>query len=346
MKIDKELLQKLIDAFGISGNEEEVRDIIRKEIKPYVDEIFVDSMGNLIAKRKGNTPKIMLAAHMDEVGLMIKRIEEKGHIYCTALGDVDPVMFLGQVVFISTNKGIIHGIITLKEVSAGKLVRHLPTIEDIIVDTGFDREQLKELGVEIGAYLPFDPSSCCFIERDLVFGKALDDRLGCYVLIEVAKRLKQGKIKGNPEIYFVFTVQEEIGLRGARPSAFAIKPEWGIVVDTTHANDSFEQPSRFLGKGPCLTVKDGEFIGSRSINGWIKDVAKKQKIPIQLEAIELGTTDAASIQTTAGGVPSSALCIPTRNIHTTVSIASLTDIENAILILEEFLKKPPLVCPV
>ncbi len=346
MKVDKELLQKLINAFGISGHEQEVRDIIRKEIKPYVDEVFVDRMGNLIAKRKGVAPKVMLAAHMDEIGLMVKRIEHKGHIYCTAIGDVDAAMMIGQTIHIKTNKGKIHGVITLREVSAGKLVKTLPTIEDLIVDTGLDKKQLESLGVETGTYLPFAANTCCFGERGFIFGKALDDRIGCYILIELAKRLKKGKIKGNPEIYFVFTVQEEIGLRGARPSAFEIKPEWGVVVDTTHANDSFPEPSRFLGKGPCLTVKDGEFIGSRSINDWIKEIARKQKIPLQLEAIELGTTDAASIQTTQGGIPSSALCVPVRNIHTTISVASISDIENAILILENLFKKPPLVCTV
>ncbi|MBU2496737.1 MAG: M20/M25/M40 family metallo-hydrolase [Nanoarchaeota archaeon] len=346
MKIDKDLLKRLIDAFGISGNEEDVRNIIRTEIKDYVDEIFVDKIGNLIARRKGNTPKIMLAAHMDEVGLMVKRIDSKGHIYCTALGDVDPAMVLGQTVHIKTEKGKIHGIITIEEVSAGKLVKEMPSIESIYIDTGMSEYQLRAVGVEIGNYLPFEYSSCCFIENGIIFGKALDNRVGCYVLIELAKRIKKAKIKGNPEIDFVFTVQEEVGLRGARPSVFSIKPDWGIVVDITHANDSFPEPSRYIGKGPCLTIKDGEFIGSRSINKWIKDIAKKNNIPLQLEAIELGTTDAAFIQTTGGGVPTSSVLVPARNIHTTVGIAAVSDIEYTILLLEELLKKPPVVCPV
>lgn len=344
MKVDKELLLKLINAFGVSGNEEEVRDIIRNEIKSYVDEIYVDRMGNLIASKKGEKPKVMLSAHMDEIGLMVKRIGNSGFIHCTEIGDVDPSVVIGQTVHIKTAKGPLHGVITTKEVSAGKLLKALPTIEDLIVDTGLSKRQLGDLGVEIGTYLPLENNSCCLGANGLIFGKALDNRLGCYVLLELAKILKKTKIKGNPEIYYVFTVQEEVGLRGARPSAFTIQPDWGIVIDTTYANDSFEEPSRFIGKGPCITIKDGEFIGNRCINGWLKDIAKKKKISIQLEAIEEGTTDAATIQTTAGGVPSSVLSIPIRNIHTTISVASISDIENTIFLLEELLKKPPLVC--
>ena len=115
-------------------------------------------------------------------------------------------------------------------------------------------------------------------------------------------------------------------------------------MDTTHGNDTFPEPSRYNGKGPCITIKDGEFMGNRFINNWFKEISKRKKIPLQLEAIELGTTDAALIQTTAGGIPSTALCIPVRNLHTTISIASLKDVQATILLLEELLKKPPKVC--
>ena len=342
MAIDKTLLHKLITAYGVSGNEEEVRDIIRQAIKPYVDEVFIDRMGNLIGIKKGDKPRIMLAAHMDEVGLMVKRIGEKGFIYCTYIGDVDTLTIVALTAHIKTAKAKLHGVITTAEISAGKLNKEVPKKEEVIIDTGLSRKSLEELGVEIGTYVALENFSCCFGNEDLIFGKALDDRTGCYVLIEMAKRLK--KIKNKAEIYYVFTVQEEIGLRGAKASAFNLHPDWGVVVDTTYANDSFAEPSRFLDKGPCITIKDGEFISNKCINGWLRDAAKKRKIPYQLEAVEEGSTDAATIQTTAGGIPSSVLCIPIRNIHTSIGVASLKDIEATILILEELLKKPPLVC--
>ena len=343
-KFDKDLMKRLVGALGISGNEEEVRDLIRKEIKPYVDEVYVDNIGNLIAVKKGNKPKVMLSAHMDEIGLLVKRISENGFLHCTSVGDVDAALVMGQTVHIKTAKGRLHGVITIRETSAGKLLKQLPSIEDVVIDTGLTKKQLEEFGVEIGTPLPFEDNSCCSAERGLIFGKALDNRVGCYVLIELARRLKKTNWKGNPEIYFVFTVQEEVGSRGAKPSAFNIQPDWGLIVDTTHANDSFEEPSRFIGKGPCITIKDGEFIGNKCINGWLRDIARKSKIPVQLEAIETGTTDASMIQTTAGGVPTSVLCVPVRNIHTTIGISLIEDIEDTIALLEEVMKKPPLVC--
>ncbi len=343
-KFDKELMKRLISAFGISGNEEEVRDLIRKEIKPYVDEVYIDKIGNLIAVKRGNKPKVMLSAHMDEVGLMVKRIEARGLLHCTSVGDVDAALMIGHTVHIKTSRGSLHGIITVRETSAGKVLKQLPTIEEVVVDTGLSKKQLEDLGVEIGTPLPLEHNYCCTAENRLIFGKALDNRIGCYILIELARRLKKGSWKGNPEIYFVFTVQEEVGSRGAKPSAFAIQPDWGLIVDTTHANDAFDEPSRFIGRGPCITIKDGEFMGNKCINGWMREIAKKNKIPVQLEAIETGTTDASMIQTTAGGIPTAVLCVPVRNIHTTIGIASVEDMESTITLLEEILKRPPLVC--
>lgn len=343
-KFDIELMKRLVGAFGISGSEEEVRDLIRKEIKPYVDEVYVDRIGNLIAVKRGDKPRVMLSAHMDEVGLLVKRISENGFMHCTAVGDVDAALMIGQTVHIKTSKGSLHGVITCEVTSAGKVLKSLPSIEDVVVDTGLSKKRLEEFGIEIGTPLPLEHNSCCTSENGLIFGKALDNRVGCYVLIELARRLKKGKVKGMPEIYFVFTVQEEVGSRGAKPSAFNILPDWGLIIDATYANDSFAEPSRFIGKGPAVTIKDGEFIGNKCINGWLRDIARKSKIPVQLEAIEFGTTDASMIQTTAGGIPTSVLCIPVRNIHTTISIAAIEDIENTILLLEEVMRKPPVVC--
>jgi endoglucanase len=337
------ILKNLISFFGVSGKESAVRDYIHRQIRPYVDESWVDRMGNLIARKKGKPPKVMLAAHMDEIGLMVKRIEANGQIYCTAIGGVDPSAFIGSQVHIQTKKGTrLHGFITTKEMSAGKYITKLPEIEDIFVDTGLDKKELKKLGVEIGNYIYLEESPCCEGKGGIILGKSLDNRIGCYILIELARKLK----KSSAEIFFVFTVQEEIGLYGAKTSAFEIEPDWGIAVDTTHANDIFEEPSRWIGRGPCITIKDGEFISNPCIVGWLKEIAKRKGIPYQLEATEEGTTDASTIQISRGGIPTAVISVPVRNIHTTAGIAHMKDINNAIRLLQELMKKPPVKCVV
>lgn len=339
MAVNIKLLEKLINTYGVSGHEESVRKLIEKEIRSSVDEIIVDDLGNLIAHKKGNPPKVMLAAHMDEVGLMAKRIGKRGLIYCAGIGGVHVVPFIGQTVRIDTKKGYLRGVITTKELSAGKELSKVPGIEEVVVDTGLGKKELEKKGVMVGDYMPLE-QECEFLgSGDIISGKALDDRVGCFILIEVAKRLRRLK----NEIFFVFTVQEEIGLYGARTSTFRIEPDWGIAVDTTHANDLFEEPTRYIGRGPCITIKDGELIANRKINEWLVKTAKKWKIPYQLEVSELGTTDATIISVSRAGVPASVLGIPVRNIHTGVSITNRNDIENAIKLLEQLLKKPPRV---
>jgi endoglucanase len=335
-----DLLQKLIQISGTSGDEKPVREVVHKEIRRYVDGVSVDRLGNLIAKQRGEPPKVMLAAHMDEVGLMVKRIDPRGFIYCSEIGGIDAMGVVGQKVHINTKKGRINGVVTFKELSAGKSVRKCPSIEDVFIDTGLSKAELKGRGIVIGSYIHMDQRPHYLGTRDFISGKALDDRIGCYILIELARKLKKTKY----EVYFVFTVQEEVGLYGARTSAFQIEPDWGIAVDVTHANDVFEDPTRCLGKGPCITVKDGELIANRCINEWLIDIAKRKRIPYQLEASEIGTTDATNILVSRRGVPASVLSVPVRNIHTTISIANRKDIENAIKLLAELLKKPPKKC--
>jgi endoglucanase len=339
MAVNIKLLEKLINMSGVSGHEEPVRKLIEKGIRAYVDELLVDDLGNLIAHKKGDPPKVMLAAHMDEVGLMVKRIGKRGLIYCTGIGGVHVIPFIGQTVRVETRKGPLRGVITTKELSAGKEVKKTPGIEEVVVDTGLDKKELEKKGVMVGDYMPLE-QECEFLgSGDIISGKALDDRVGCFILIEVAKRLKRAK----GEIFFVFTVQEEIGLYGAKTSAFRVEPDWGIAVDTTHANDLFEEPTRYMGRGPCITIKDGELIASRKINEWLVKTAKRYKIPYQLEVSELGTTDATIISVSKAGVPASVLGIPVRNIHTGVSMTNRKDIENAIKLLEQLLRKPPRV---
>ncbi len=335
-----QLLKKLSEAFGPSGNEQIVRQIIHQEIKPYVDEILVDKFGNLIAHKKGDPPRVMIAAHMDEIGLMIKKIDDNGLIYCSDIGGFEPSVFIGERVSLKTNDGWIRGITTTKKISNGEKLKDKIELLDLIVDTGLNKNELIKLGVEIGSYAFIEKEFGFLGSDDYIAGKALDDRVGCYMICELAKRIKHN----DNEVYFVFTTQEEVGLYGGTTSAYNIKPDWSVVIDVTNTNDFSENPSLFLGKGPCLTIKDAAMLGNRCINNWLKDISKKNKIPLQYDVSESGTTDALNISISRGGVPSAVLGVAVRNIHTTVGIANRNDIENAIKLLESLLKNPPKVC--
>src|SRR3989338_2491886 len=195
-----ELLIELSMAFGPSGNEEAVRNIVSKNIKPYVDEIKIDKYGNLIAHKKGNHLKVMLSSHMDEVGLMIKGIDSAGNISCSGVGGVDPLNFLGERVHIKTKKGYIYGVITTSQISNDEEPENIPKMEDLIIDTGLSKAELVKLGVEVGAYLNLDRYFMTLGNKDYVCGKALDDRTGCRILIETAKKLHKSKA----DIFYVF----------------------------------------------------------------------------------------------------------------------------------------------
>ncbi|MBD3304591.1 M20/M25/M40 family metallo-hydrolase [Candidatus Woesearchaeota archaeon] len=338
------MLKKLLEVQGVSGNEEKVRSLILKEIKKHVKDVIVDKFGNIIAHKKGKGAKVMLAAHMDEVGLMIKSISANGNIYVSPIGGVEYVSLVGEKVSIKTKQGPkIHGIVTFAEISDGEEPEEKFSIEDLFVDTGLDKKELKKLGIGAGSFLELVQPVDCLGCRDVISGKALDDRIGCYALIELAKRLK----KSSADIYYVFTTQEELGLYGSKTSIASIDPDWAIVIDVTNADDAIEHGhvvTKRLGGGPVILVKDAEMISNLCISDWLKKVAKKEKIRIQLDVSDFGTTDALSISFEKGGIPTAVVGVAIRNMHTTVGIASLKDILDCIKLLEALLKNPPKVC--
>ena len=334
------LLMKLLDESGPSGFEQPIREHISKEIRRYVTDIKTDKFGNLIAHKKGKSPKVMLVAHMDEIGLLIKNIIDDGHIYTAAIGGIEPSILLGERVRVKTKKGFIRGVITTKEIHNGDEVITVPTMKEIYVDTGLNKKELIKLGVEIGSYLHLITHSTVLGNDKIICGKALDDRLGCYVVLELARLLKKSKC----DLYYVFTVQEEVGLYGSRTSIYTMDPDWALVIDTTAADDNFpDRATKLIGSGPCITIKDSDMIGNRYINDLFKEKAKKNKIPLQLEITDFGTTDALSISVAKGGIPTGLVSIPIRNIHTTAGIAHLDDINNAIKIIEIILKNHPAI---
>lgn len=333
------LLENLINLQGISGNESSVRNFIIKEAKKYSKSVIVDRMGNVIVKKKGKLPSVMFLAHMDEIGLIIKSIENDGKIRLSNIGGIDPIILIGHRVEIQTPKGQMNGIITTKEILNDHDNEKKINLEELFVFTGLNKKALEKKGVKIGSYIGFSKSSnfCTLGDEKIIAGKALDDRIGCYVLLEVLR-----KMKTSHEVICVFTVQEEVGLYGAKASVFNANPDYAIAIDVTGHDE--ENDRMLLGKGPSLTIKDAEMLGNKCLNEALEEIAKKNKINLQREVSDAGTTDATSVFAAKGGVPSAVLGVPVANIHTTLSAAYLDDIENTITILTNFLKNPPVKC--
>jgi len=282
----------------------------------------------------------MLAAHMDEVGLMVKKIEDTGFLRLSPIGGIEPTIISGQTAKIIDLKGrvLCNGVITFGEIHDASEIKVPPKMDYLYVDTGLSPKELAKKGIEIGTYVIPDNKFQTLGNKKIISGKALDDRIGCYMLIEIAKKLKNYK---NLNIYYVFTVQEEIGLYGAKTSVYEINPDWGIAVDVTVASDSDIKKGTPIGSGAYMTVKDSEIIANPELDHHIEMIAKKHKIPLILEVADFGTTDATNIMLSKRGVPSTIIGVPVRNIHSTISVAHMDDITAAINLMVEVLKNPP-----
>ncbi|MBI2583062.1 MAG: M28 family peptidase [Candidatus Aenigmarchaeota archaeon] len=333
------LLQKLVEEYGVSGSEAPVRKMIEGELKNHVDKLYADKLGNLIAVHEGGKPKAMLAAHMDEIGLIVKNIDVSGRVYFYTVGSIEPVYLLGDRTHV-LGRPELRGIISTLEMTDGREIEKLPKLENMFIDMGLTKEQLKKKGVDVGTFIVLEQEFGYLANQEFIYGKGLDDRIGCYILSEVARLSKAAKVKEM--VNFVFTVQEEIGLYGAKTSAYELSPDWGIVVDVSSTSE--ENSLRLPGSGPTITIMDSATIGNRCMNEHIENIARKKKIPLQMDVSDVGTTDALSISISKGGVPATAIGVPVKNLHTTVGIASLDDIQNSIKLILEVLKNPPKHC--
>lgn len=337
-----ELLAQLMNALGPSGSEGPVRDIIKKVIEPFVDEIKIDKFGNLIAHKIGTGDRIMFVAHMDEVALMVKNINELGQMSFSEVGGVEPLTLVGETVRILNNKNqfVCEGIISCEELHEDLELEKIPKLGDLYIDAGVERRELKKLGIDTGCYVIPTHSFRYLGSKKHISGKAVDDRVGCYILIEVIKQLK--KKKCPHDLYFVFSVQEEIGLYGVQVSLYQINPDWGVAIDTTNAEDSDPaDPLVSIGKGPVIMLKDSEIITSKLLDDHIKALAKKYHISHQPKVEEVGTTDATKIMLHKEGLPSTMIGLPVRNIHSSVGIVHTDDIANCIRLLRLLLDHPP-----
>lgn len=327
-----ETLEKLSNACGVTGNETPVRELLTQLIKPYVDEITVDKLENVVAIKKGKSdkPKIMLAAHMDEVGLMVKTITKEGFLHFSKIGGIDDRILPAQKVIVHTKNGAYSGIIGSKppHVQKEEERRKVLAFDELFIDVGAEnREAAEKMGVSIGNSVVFDTKYVA-LNKDLVMGKAFDNRAGCLAMIETLKLLGET----DCTICAVGTVQEEVGLRGAGTAAFGIDPDVALALDVTVAGDvpgvREYDTSVKTGKGPTLTVSDSGLITHPKILRWLLDTAEEEKIAIQLESGLMGSTDAARITLTRQGIPSGTISIPTRYIHSPAAVLNLQDIEN------------------
>jgi putative aminopeptidase FrvX len=324
----RELIRKLTETYGPSGAEEQIRAVIRAEVEPLADELRVDPLGSLVAHKQREGKRIMLAAHMDEIGVMVTYVDEKGFARFTNIGGVRTLNCVGgRVAFADGTLGVIN--VEQKRDNADKI----PQMSQLYIDVGATSHA--DCPVQVGDTAVFVRPFAAQGRR--LIAKAIDDRIGCAILIETLRRLKRTPY----DAYFVFTVQEEVGLRGARTSAYGIDPDMAIAVDITATGDTPESRHMAveLGKGPAIKVQDRGMIAHVEVRELLTRRAKEAKIPYQLEVLELGSTDAAAMQLVRAGVPAGCISIPCRHFHSPSEMVDEDDVENCVRLLLEVLQK-------
>ena len=337
-----DLLRRLCVASGVSGFEDEVAEIVETELESRVDSVKKDQMGNVFGIKQGsskNGPVIMLTAHMDEVGLIVKHIEDTGFLRVQRLGGVPEIVLQGQRVKVCGRNGPLVGLVGQKpaHIMTEAERRSIPSIDDLYVDIGArDRKEAEEFGAEIGVPITYD-REFCRMGKDLVTSKALDNRVGVTIMLQVAKELARRDLEST--IHYVGTVQEEVGLRGARVATERVLPDVAIVLDGLHAGGTPDVADRVLpmrlGSGPALTIAGSSqahgFIANRKLRQHIARTAELNRIPIQYNVgIASGVSDAGAVHLAGKGVATSDILVVRRYSHSPIEVVSMQDIENAI----------------
>ncbi|SHF23900.1 endoglucanase [Caldanaerobius fijiensis DSM 17918] len=326
------MLKKLTDAFGVSGYEKEVRDVIKDEVKDS-GEVFVDKLGNLIVHKKGNGKKVMLAAHMDEVGFIVTAIKDDGRIKFAPVGGIDARILVSKRVVFGRAK--VKGVIGYKPIhlqSEGE--RNDPVnVKDLFIDIGATSKDEVLKSIKPGDYATFESE---YVEMGkYIKAKALDDRVGCAILIDILKE------NYNLDLYCVFTVQEEVGLRGATVAAYKIEPEIGLVIEGTTCADFVKDDKDFVtetGKGPAISVMDSSSITNEKLLNRILKVAEENGIPYQIRRGNVGGNDAGAIHKTKSGIITASISVPTRYIHSPISMVHKDDYEYTLKLVKKVLE--------
>lgn len=347
-KLDETLtmLKDLTDAKGIPGNEREPREVMKKYITPYADEVTTDGLGSLVAKKigKADGPKIMVAGHLDEVGFMVTKIDDKGFLRFQTVGGWWSQVMLAQRVTIVTSKGDVTGVIGSKppHILSPEARKKPVEIKDMFIDIGASsREEATEFGVRPGdQVVPYFEFTVMNNEK-MLLAKAWDNRIGCAIAIDVLKMLKDAD---HPNVvYGVGTVQEEVGLRGARTSAQFIQPDIGFGVDVGIAGDTpgltEKEAMSKMGEGPQIILYDASMVSHKGLRDFVTGVADELDIPYQFDAMAGGGTDSGAIHLTANGVPALSITVATRYIHSHAAMLHRDDYEHAVKLIAEVIKR-------
>ena len=341
MDFNYDLIKRICEAPGIPGREDAVRPIVIEALEPLVDDIRVDALGNVIATKRGSGgPRVMLAAHMDEIGFIVRSIDDDGFVRLQNVGGFDARVLPSQRVLVHTADGsVLRGAMQLATkpthiLSADEI--KAPKLSDIYVDLGMGGDAVKSQ-VEIGDMVTFDRT----LERvgDCVLSKSLDDRASVFMMIEALRTMGEHQA----EIVAVATTQEEVGLRGARTAAFGVDPDIGVALDVTIAGDipGFDKNERVtkLGDGVAIKIFDSSHIPNHKLIRHLRDVAQQHQIKHQLEVLARGGTDAAAIQLSRAGAPVITVSLPTRYLHTVNEMANIDDIQSEITLLARYLEE-------
>lgn len=337
--MNEHLLRELTQANGIASCEDQVRDIVCREMRPLVDDLRIDTMGNVVGHINGSGgPRVALAAHMDEIGFLVRHIDDNGFLRLQPVGGFDPRTLVCQRVTVQTQNGeALVGVLQPGTKPIHLLRGETPKelkLDDLFVDLGMAADRVRELvqpGDMVTTRREFENLG------DTVITKALDDRAGVYVMLEAVRRA--GRV--NAEVYPIATVQEEVGCRGAMTSAFAVHPEIAIALDTTIAADIPGVPGELavtrLGEGVAIKVYDSSQLPNRKLIAHLRSLAEEHSIPFQMELLPAGGTDASSFQRAQDGVFTCTISIPSRYVHTVNEMVSVKDLDAAVDLLAAFL---------
>jgi len=336
---DFDLLTELTETSGAPGYEDRIRAIVRRELEGVVDEVRTDSMGNVVGTIYGETNpeyEVAVAAHMDEIGFMVRHITEDGFVQVDALGGWDPRILRAERVTIHTDDGDVPGVIgsppphTLDEEDLEKKEK----VDDVYIDVGMDVAAVEDR-ITKGDLVTMDQRT----ERvgQTVTGKSLDDRICLYAMLQAAER-----VSPDVTVHFAATVQEEVGLRGAHALGVDLEPDLAVALDVTVANDvpQIEDEADYvtaLGEGAAIKLKDSSVITNPKVHKRMRTVAETEDIPYQLEILPRGGTDTAGFQKTSGAKPVGAISVPTRYLHTPTEVANETDVVAAVDLLTAFI---------
>jgi len=340
--MDFSLLTRLTETPGISGREERVRDLVAEQLSGITDEVSVDAMGNLIGHIPGKGPRVALIAHMDEIGFMVGRIEADGFIRVMPVGGVDQQIFWGQKVTVHGRQdlpGVVGSVPPhLQKKAEGAENKGTPSIEEGFIDLGLPPEMILDL-VKVGDPVTFATRS--WENEASFFAKALDDRVGLFVMLEAVKQTA----KIDCDLFLIASTQEEYGLRGAGPAVYSVAPQIAIALEGTVASDTpnLKLPANTIpttqGKGPEIRLTDRRMISNRQLVDFLVLCAEEAGILHQVVVKNTGTTDAAAVQIAAAGLKACAVSVPTRYIHAPISVARKADISQTTALVAEFIKR-------